>query len=72
MLSLRFTYHGIERLVDDATFIDHGDRTVLCGYEVLRGGLPSGRVKRYRLDSLREVQLIDPDGVMRLREEPRP
>ena len=72
IVALRFLYHDVERVVDAVVFKQHREHAVVCGYEVLRDGEFSGQVKRYRLGELRDVELLDPDGVLDLRDGPRP
>ena len=72
VVSVRLVYDGVERLVDNISALRHGQRSVLCGMEVMRGGERSQRVKRYALDRIERIEFIDPRITAELRDEGRP
>lgn len=61
-VSIRFTYSGAERLVDNISVIKPG---VICGYEVLKAGSASGQVKRYRVEDMEKIDFVDPATIDR-------
>jgi hypothetical protein len=67
-LCAKFRYDGVERHVDMARVLIHGSgRSVLCGMEVLRNGEKSGVVKRFAIDEVEDLHLVDPDESLALR-----
>lgn len=52
MPTLRFTYSGVERLVDNPSLIKPGQ---ICGLEVMKGGQATEQVKRYWVDKMEHL-----------------
>ena len=55
--SYRFRYDNASRIVDNVTF--ENERGCIVGYEVRRSGKFSHKIKRYKLDQIKNLERVE-------------